>query len=231
MQAKIYNLYSDESCHCMNDGAKYMILGTLWCEREYAQYISRQIKNLKELFGIPTYQEIKWVKLSPAKIDLYAEIISLFLSSDALRFRCIVANKSHLKHSRYNQTHSDWYYKMYWISYKWLTDINNNDSSYYWFMDPKDHNVCTDTRILEEISNHANGNLALIEPLNSSNNNLMQMVDILTGCMNCLVNNMCTSMAKKDIAFRFRDESGIKLYKNSLYNEKKINILYWSGNR
>lgn len=226
----VYNLYSDESCHCLNDGAENMILGTLWCKREDAKFISSKIKDLKRQFNIPTYQEIKWTKLSPSKINLYIEIINLFFSIESLYLRCIVANKSNLEHEQYHQTHTDWYYKMYWISYKWITQMNSNDTCYYWFMDPKDHNVCTDTRILEQISNHTKGSLTLIEPLDSSQNNLMQMVDILIGCINCLNNKLNISLAKKNVSTHFFNKSGITLQKNSIYTEKKVNILYWRGN-
>jgi hypothetical protein len=49
-----------------------------------------------------------------AKAVFYLALIDLSLANDRLRFRgLVVPDKSRLDHARFDQSHDDWYYKMY----------------------------------------------------------------------------------------------------------------------
>ena len=49
-----------------------------------------------------------------SKIDLYKDIVNYFFDDNNIHFRAIIIpDKSKLNHEAFNQTHDDWYYKMY----------------------------------------------------------------------------------------------------------------------
>ena len=77
--SQIYNIYCDESCHLENDKQKIMVLGGLWCPLEKIKAISKRIKEIKERHKLGDSFEIKWIKVSPAKLDFYIDIIDYFL--------------------------------------------------------------------------------------------------------------------------------------------------------
>ena len=222
------NIYSDESCHIENDGYKYMIIGALWCDKDNAPIVSQKIKSIKQKYNIPLYQEVKWSKISPAKTDMYCELVNCFFNTEDLNFRVVVVNKENLDHIAFNQTYSQFYYKMYWILLKNIFD-NNINSKFNIFFDPKDTHTFKDVAVLSEISNlRTNGSVPLLEPTDSSRNHMMQLADILIGCVKFLHNKNCTSKSKNQVFRVFEKEVHDNLFKNSPLYEKKVNIFHWN---
>ena len=111
--SEVYNIYCDESCHLEHDGQAIMVLGAIWCPIEKTRDASVRICEIKKHHNLADNFEIKWVKVSPAKIDFYMDLLDYFFDDDDLHFRGLVANKANLNHLEHNQTHEDWYYKMY----------------------------------------------------------------------------------------------------------------------
>ena len=102
------NIYCDESCHLENDGINVMGLGGLWCNKDKIAEINQRIKDIKLRNGVSPKSEVKWTKVSPAKKQLYVDLITYFFDDDDLHFRgLIVPDKSLLNHEEYNQTHED----------------------------------------------------------------------------------------------------------------------------
>ena len=113
------HIYCDESCHLENDGMKAMVLGALWCPAERQKSLSRKVKALKALHGLPPTFEIKWVKVSPGKLPFYQALLDLFFDEPLLHFRgLVVPDKQLLNHGRFAQSHDDFYYK------QWYTLLN-----------------------------------------------------------------------------------------------------------
>lgn len=223
---EIINIYSDESCHLEHDNQKNTILGATYCHRESAEIISRKIKEIKIHHGIPPFQEIKWAKISPSKTDFYKNMIDLFFDEKDLCFRVLVASKKNLNHEEYGQTHSDWYYKMYHCLLKWI--FNKQNTYFYCYLDPKDTRIHKDTKKLEYFLEHySNGKIKMLEPINSAENHIMQLNDVLIGCIKCLNDNITTSPAKIEVANYFNRKAAINLNQSSRYKEQKINIFFW----
>ena len=109
-----YNIYCDESCHLQNDNSNVMVLGAVWCLKEKKREIFKRLRNIKEEHGLSSSFEIKWNKVSPAKTAFYRHLIDYFFDDDDLHFRALVVpDKSILNHEKFNQSHDDFYYKMY----------------------------------------------------------------------------------------------------------------------
>lgn len=110
-----FNVYCDESCHLENDHQKAMVLGAIWCSVDKTREIAIRLREIKQKHKLASNFEIKWTKVSPAKLAFYLDIIDYFFDDDDLHFRgLVIPDKSKLNHGAFpGQNHDDWYYKMY----------------------------------------------------------------------------------------------------------------------
>lgn len=106
----ITNLYFDESCH-LDNGEPNIVFGALWCDKELVSEFSNAIKVLKARHKIASNLEVKWTKVSPAKVDFYKDIFDLFADSEGVNFRAIVVNRSIVNHKAYGSSEDELYYK------------------------------------------------------------------------------------------------------------------------
>ena len=135
--SEIFNIYCDESCHLENDRQKAMVLGAVWCPLDKTREIAVRLREIKKKHGMPAPFEVKWTKVSPAKKDLYLDLIDYFFDDDDLHFRAlIVPDKAKLRHDAFpGQDHDTWYYKMY---FDMLKVILRPDARYRIYLDIKD---------------------------------------------------------------------------------------------
>lgn len=110
----VYNIYCDESCHLEHDRQNVMVLGAVWCPLQDTRKIAEDVRQIKKQYGLSSKFEVKWTKVSPAKVDFYLDLVEYFFRNDSLGFRAVVIpDKSKLRHEALDQNHDDWYYKMY----------------------------------------------------------------------------------------------------------------------
>lgn len=225
--ANKFNFYCDESCHLPNDGNRIMVLGGIWCPKEKAREINDRIREIKAKYKIST--EMKWVKLSGAKLEAYKELINYFFDDDDLHFRVlIVDNKDKINHEAFHQTHDDWYYKMY---FNMIKTILCPDSSYYIYLDIKDTKSKTKISKLEEVLDNSKytfsrNTIQRIQVIRSDEVEIMQIVDILIGAIAYKLRGYTQSIAKNSIIALMEKRSHYKLEQNSLYREDKFNIFH-----
>ena len=226
----IINIYCDESCHLENDGQKVMVLGGVWNSKDKSHEIAVRIREIKEKHGLSKNFEIKWTKVSPAKITFYLELIDFFFDDSDLHFRALVIpDKTILEHEDFEQTHDEWYYKMY---YDMLKEILYPDSHYRIFVDIKDtqggqkiitlHNVlCNDKLDFEK------NIVGRVQQVRSHEVEQLQLADLLIGAVKYANGDIFTSEAKSAIVTRIRQRSGYSLIRSTLLREEKCNILVW----
>ena len=88
--SQIYNVYCcDESCHMENDHQPVMVLGAVWCPTEKAREIAVRVREIKQEHGLNAHFEMKWTKVSPAKLAFYHQVIDYFFDDDDLHFRAL----------------------------------------------------------------------------------------------------------------------------------------------
>ena len=228
--SQIYNIYCDESCHLENDQHKTMVLGGIWCPLEKRQVVTKRIREIKEKHKLNKKFEIKWTKVSPAKLDFYLDIIDYFFDDDDLHFRCLVASKRILDHKRFNQSHDDWYYKIY---FDMLKAILNPNDKYRIYLDIKDTKsaVKIDRLHLILCNNLYDFDRKIIEKVQSVRYHeieIMQITDLLIGAMCHLHRNINSSDAKRKIIQKIQKRSNYSLEKSTLYQEDKFNIFIWT---
>lgn len=233
---KLYNVYCDESCHLENDGINDMVLGAVWCPQNRIREINKEIKDIKLKYGVQPSSELKWTKVAPVKAELYKEILNYFFQCDDLHFRClIVPDKSKLNHDRFNQTHDDWYYKMYFDMIKFIFDPRD---SYEVYIDIKDTNSYHKAEKLREVSGNniydfSGQVVKRIQPIRSNEVQIMQIVDILAGAVGYENRNFPDgfkkSKTKQQLIQMIKEKTGYKLTKTTLLKEDKFNIFVWEA--
>lgn len=235
------NIYCDESCHLQRNDSNVMVLGAIWCHKDKSKDIFKRIKDLKLKHGLkPTFKkneafhsprfELKWNKVSKTKLAFYKDIIDFFFDDDHLHFRClIVPDKSSLNQAVSNQTHDQFYYKMY---FNMLKAILNPGHSHYVYIDIKD------TRSNEKVENLANvlRNNAYdfssqivkkIQQVHSDEVELIQLADFFIGAIGYVHRGLKESKAKLELIDRIKTRSKYSLLRPTLHRELKFNIFIW----
>lgn len=227
-----YNIYCDESCHLENDHKKVMVLGAIKCDKLYKKAIINEIRSIKEKYNMNKFCEVKWTKVSPDKLDMYKELVNYFFNNSKLSFRAVVVDKTCLNHEQYNQTHDEFYYKVY---YQLLCRIIVPNEENYIYLDIKDTKGARKIRKLGEVL--ANGIydfdmkcIKNVQNINSKESELLQLADILIGAISYLnreeEKKKKYSKAKMDIINQIKSQSGYNLKNSTFLSEEKFNLFF-----
>lgn len=225
-----YHIYCDESCHLEHDRLSVMVLGAVWCPAEKVREVMTRIKEIKARYNVAPLTEVKWVKISPAKLSLYLELVDYFFDDDDLHFRAlIVPDKGKLDHPAFQQEHDDWYYKMYFDMIKVLLGPNNE---YRIFLDIKDTRSSAKAAKLHEVLcnnmyDFRREILKQIQIVRSHEVQILQLCDILLGAVGYANRDLHTSQAKERLVERIKARSGYSLRRTTLYGESKFNLFAW----
>jgi len=228
-----YNIYCDESCHLEHDHQKVMGLGAVWCPLKERKMISEEIKAINIKHGLDPNFEIKWIKVSPAKIKYYKNILEYFFNNNNLRFRgLVIPDKSILDHKSFNQTHDEWYYKMYFTL---LKRILHSDNRYNIYLDIKDtigkYKV---KKLYDVLSNYMHDFsrkvIENVQQVRSHEINILQIADFLLGALVYANRGEFNSSAKKSLVDFIKEKTEHPLTKKTSLSEEKFNILIWHKN-
>jgi hypothetical protein len=228
--SQVYNIYCDESCHLEKDHQQVMVLGAVWCPVERVREISTRLREIKLRHGLPADFEIKWTKVSPAKVQFYLDVIDYFFDDDDLLFRAlIVPDKSLLRHAEFGQSHDDFYYKMY---FDMLKVLFSPDARYRVYLDIKDTRGAVKIAKLHDVlcNNQYDFSRQIIERVQlvrSHEVEPLQLADLLIGAVSYVNRNLSTSDAKQALVDRMRRRSGYGLTRTTLYREDKVNLFRW----
>lgn len=230
--SQIYNIYCDESCHLENDKQKAMAMGAVWCPIDESMIAFKRIREIKIQNKLSPKFEIKWTKVSPAKIDFYLDLVDYFFDNSNLHFRCLVVpDKKILNHNKFKQTHDEWYYKMY---FDLLKTILNPEDKYRVYIDIKDTNGGEKVKKLREVlcNNLYDFDREIIEwaqIVKSNEIELMQLSDFLLGAVSYVHRGLESSTAKNRIIERIKERSSYTLLRSTLFQENKFNIFVWQA--
>ena len=225
------NIYCDESCHLEKDKSNIMVLGAIWCPTNKSKIINEEIIKIKESFDLSPYYEIKWVNVSPAKIQFYLEIIEYFFDNKDLHFRALIAEKNNLKHNQYNHTHDDWYYIMYFDMLKIIFDP---DYFYNIYIDIKDTRGAKKIKKLHEvlcnnIYDFSREIIRKVQIVRSQESAILQLTDLLIGAISYKNRDLQYSSSKLEIIKRIQEKSRYSLTSSTLFRENKVNLFRWRG--
>jgi hypothetical protein len=228
--SQVYNVYCDESCHLENDHLQVMVLGAIWCPLDKVREISTRLREIKVQHGLAPEFELKWTKVSPAKQQFYLNVVDYFFDDDDLHFRAlIVPDKSALQHVVFNQSHDEWYYKMY---FDMLKVILRPEDRYRIYLDIKDTQGATKVARLHAILcgsmyDFSRQIIERIQTVRSHEVEILQLVDLLVGIISYVNRGLTTSPTKQALVARMRQRSGYKLTRTTLLRENKVNLFLW----
>ena len=227
-----YNIYCDESCHLENDGHNVMVLGAIKCSKEQRQRISKEIRAIKIRHKLHSNFEIKWTKVSKTKLSFYLELINYFFNTPELSFRgLIVPDKTKLNHNKFNNTHDDFYYKMYFLL---LNPILENNNQYNVYIDIKDTQGRQKVKKLQDVLANANYDfnremIQKIQQVHSHEAEHLQLADLIIGALGYTNRELETSTSKLEIIERIKKLSNLSLKRNTLLSDKKFNLFIWDA--
>jgi hypothetical protein len=233
MQKEMTFLYCDESCHLEHDHQPNMVLGAMACSQKNVAKTHKALRQIKEAHGLKGV-DVKWNKVSPAKLEFYLAWVDYFFDHDALRFRGLVVPKADLKHDQYHQTHEKWYYKMYYLL---LNHHIHNQGRFHIFLDIKD--TCGSQRRdeLKKVLSNANYdfNEALIQDIQAVHSHeveLIQLTDLLLGAVMAHNRpNPPESLAKQKLIEHIQKRSGYMLKHSTPLGELKFNLFHWQARK
>ena len=178
--------------------------------------------------------ELKWTKVSPSKIQVYIDLIQYFFDEKDLHFRgLLIPDKKKLNHQMFNQTHDEWYYKMYFSMLKAMLVPTD---TYNIFIDIKDTHSAEKAKNLRDVISNSMYDFSKkiikqVKPIRSDEVQIMQITDVLTGAFG--YNNRTfnvtekRSAAKRQIIELVQKRSGYTLQKSTLLREDKLNLFVW----
>lgn len=228
------NIYCDESNHLEGSEIPWMVLGATYCPTEKVLSINKRLREIKIKHKISPFLEIKWTKITNAKIDFYLDIVDYFFDDDDLSFRGVVINKNNLEHHKFDQTHDDFYYKMYFTL---LNKIINPKDRYFIYLDIKDTNSSKKAEKLKEVLCNSKYDfdkkvIQNIQHIRSHEVGVLQIADLFIGALqflNRINDDTLKSEAKNKIIKRISERSGYSLKLSTLVKEEKFNLFYWQG--
>ena len=228
---RTFNVYCDESCHLEHDHIPVMAWGAVTCEASEVRAVSDAVRALKAEHGLKPDFEAKWTKVSPAKAGFYLALIDLFLADDRMRFRgLVVPDKGRLDHARFDQSHDDWYYKMYFTM---LRPIFSAPHRYRIYLDVKDSRGGPKTRKLHDVLANSLYDfdrqcIERVQQVRSHESELLQIADLLIGALTYANRGLAGNAAKMAIVERLRARLGPQaLTRTSAFAATKFNILLW----
>lgn len=207
-----------------------MVLGAVTCPVGKTRDIAARIRELKVKHGLPAAFELKWSKVSTSKVDFYLAVLDYFFDDDDLSFRALVVpDKSALNHGGFEQSHDDFYYKMYFDMLKVLLDPS---CRYNIYLDIKDTRSATKTKLLHEVlSNNVydfkRQIVRRIELIRSEHVQQVQLADLLIGAVSYLHRGQSASSSKIALLKRMQERSRYSLLRSTLLLERKVNLFVW----
>jgi hypothetical protein len=231
-QNSIYNIYCDESCHLEKDHQKVMVLGAIWCPLCKTKEISDNLKNIKIRHRLSKDFELKWVKVSPAKVSYYLDVVNYFFNEPDLHFRALViCDKKKLRHESFMQDHNTWYYKMFFhllnpifqpkgVTYRIYLDIKDTCSSR---KIEKLHQVLCNKKY-----DFSHDIITRVQTVRSHEVEVLQVVDLFIGALAYISRDLVSSDAKLQVIKKIQELSGYRLRATTLLREEKFNLFFWS---
>lgn len=231
-----YCLYGDESCQHQNDGIKSMALGCVWCLKENKDKISKDLRSLKGVHGLSTHGcELKWTSVSLSKQEYFMDVVRYFINSDILMYRAvIIPDKNILRHSDFDQVHSEWIYKMW---YECIKHIVSDNSSYNIYIDVSEHsNHIKSLKLREVLCNKYSSSskrcvsIGNVQNVDSKQSEILQLADFLTGAICYGQRNLTTSVAKMAIVAHIKDYLHMNCWRTTRSDDMKFSVLVWEPN-
>jgi len=223
------SIYCDESRHEGQRQQQFMVIGGLWLPRNKRGEILAGLKSIQSHHRITG--ELKWGKVSRAKLPGYQAVVDFVAAHPDMHFRCIVVDKTKVDHDKYFQSDRQLgFWVFYWHCLKqWM----GNGNTYFVSIDFKPESLRSGPRRLRQVLENEcikRGWLKSLDCVDSRENLFCQLADVLIGAVGYEQNGLSGSPAKQQLAahiarcFGRRDLKG-----NDQPSQQRFNIFrIWS---
>lgn len=160
---------------------RYTVLGGIWIDKDAREEFKNEINKLRKKYNV--YGEIKWKKVSNDKINFYKEVIRVFFKSKKIAFRAIIIDSKIFDITKYHNNSLELgFYKCY---YQLLKEWIKPPIEYSVFLDyRKDKSRKRAYDLKTCINNHLKTDtIKNIQFINSKESTLLQVEDIIMGCV------------------------------------------------
>lgn len=225
------NVYADETCH-VGTHSDTMVLGAVWCSADEVKALNEKVKLIKMRHGVASRREIKWTKVSQAKLDYYKELVDFFMNESQLCFRGIVIPKNELDHQRFDQSQDDFYYKMMFLMLKNIAQKAPVNLKIY--LDYKDTWSNKRAKSLAQYLNNTadlHGKEYEAQPVRSYESAALQLADLLIGAVAYKRRYPGNSTAKAELVRYIEEVVGQDLSSQTPFGVNKFNLFFWEPQR
>ncbi len=226
----LYSLFCDESCHLEHDRQRSMTLGAVYCPTSFVHEANIAIRRIKAEHGFNPEAEVKWTKVSAAGASLYTTLLEYFFAQDELHFRALVIpDKSKLHHEIFEQTHDEWYYKMY---FEMLKAVLSPVDCYRIYLDIKDTRSASRVAKLREVlcNNMYDFSSSIIDRVQTVRSNeveLLQLTDLMIGALSYIHRGLSGNKGKQDLIGLIQERTQLNLMRSTLPRASKFNLFIW----
>ena len=216
-------VYCDESCHDLTAHHAFMAIGSLWLPRDERDAISRSFRDLSREVGL--CGELKWRKVSRARLDAYKRLADFFFDRRELRFRVIVVEQAKVRMECHGMDKELAFYKFYYeMLEKWLLAGNE----YLILIDRKTNRGADRYATLKTyLERHLRGQAWITDLtiIDSHETPLAQLCDVLTGAVAAACNGLRPGSAKEVLAQHIARRAGLtSLQVGTFPSADKFNI-------
>lgn len=206
-----------------NPRAKYLMIGGLWMEAAVQDEVKGRIQDLRILHD--ERREIKWNRITEPKIDLYTDLIQLFLDCrGGMRFRCIAVEASKVNMALHDEDPELGFYKFY---YQMLHHWIDESCCYRIFLDTKSNCSRGRTTKLQDVlkKSHLLSTIACVQALPSRQVSMIQLVDLLLGAASSRMNGTLRAGGVKERIVKYLEKGlGRHRLEPTYPSERKYNI-------
>ena len=205
------HVYADES---RQNAHRFMLLGALFVPRGGAE--NALLADIAA-FRVRrrAWAEMKWGKVSRAMLPVYQDFVDLFFAHPAAHFRCLVVDSHQVDLRQYHNNDPETaFYNFYGLM---LSRNMQRDNRYLVLTDERsnrERNRLSDLR--DNINRYwqeqgASENIAVnVEPLNSKESDLLQIVDVLLGAVGYAIEEFTTSEARLELTRHIAARLGVE---------------------
>lgn len=192
------SIYCDESRHEGQRHQRFMVIGGLWLPRDKRGEILEGLRSVQRQHRITG--ELKWGKVSRAKLLGYQAAVDFLAARADVHFRCIVVNKEMVDYGRFFQDDRQLgFWVFYWYCLKqWL----GNRNTYYVSIDFKPESLRSGPRRLRQVLEKEclkRGWLKSLECVDSRENLFCQVADVFIGAVGYEQNGLSGSAPKREL--------------------------------
>lgn len=229
------HIFADESRHVHD---RFMVLGGISYNLMTISLITKKVQDLRNKYNF--FSEFKWTNVSDKYLNLYEELLFIFLNDKNGIFKALIIDRQKLNHKQFNQNNKEiGFYKFYYqlILNMFAKDNLESNTKYVIHLDKRKTSYK-----LEELRFYLNIGFSSkfktniieypfrsVEVLDSKKSDILQINDLLIGAIGYYKNEYhlkknCKTSKYSLIKFIQETKNIADLGNNTKWNEKDFHI-------